>query len=67
MSSVVAFSPTEKSQVFLTLRQEEEGACEDEEGRKIKSCSALHYRELREHGLCVWPLWTGHSRVTPDG
>lgn len=67
MFSVVAFPPTEKFQVFMTLRQEEEGACEDEEGRKRKSCgSALHYRGLREHDLCDWPLWTG-ARVTTDG
>lgn len=67
MFSVVVFSSTEKFQIFMTLRQEEEGACEDEEGRKRKSCgSALHYRELREHDLCDRPLWTG-ARVITDG
>lgn len=57
MFSVVAFSPTEKFQVFMALRKEEEGAYEDEEGRKRKSCgSALYCRKLREHHLCNWPL-----------
>lgn len=64
---MVAFSPAEKFQAFMTLRKEEEGAYEDEEGGKGKSCgSALRDRELRAHDRCNWPLWTG-ARVTADG